>query len=276
MEVETSTTETIPEVPETPEKSTTETPEETTATEEKPKVEKIPIEAPKNNGVTTPAKPKQLSGIILQFPEMFSLKRDSHFLDHLSDAADIKFQKMAYIECESEEMAEALQAKLNNTTMNGKKINSSRLDCNEKNVLYINGLKREVSDDILKVLYTGIQKIHREGYNTFVLFNSETEARAAKLQINKDGISGQRVICEFDIRAKDRFKTEEPKPKKAKIEEEPKSEEKPEEEEAESKEGEEEKKEGEEEAKADGEEAAEEEMESEKTKPEEELKADEW
>merc|ERR1712212_1039363 len=163
---------------------------------------------------------------ILQFPEMFSLKRDSHFLDMLNDASDIKMQKIAYLECESEEVAEALQAKLNNTTMNGKKVTASRLDCNEKNVLYINGIKRDVSDEILKVLFTGAQKVQREGYNTFILFNSEAEARAAKATINKEGISGQRVICEFDNRAKDRFKTEEPKPKKAKVEEEEKTEEK--------------------------------------------------
>jgi len=219
MEVETSTTEIIPEVTEATEKTTTEKSEETPTTEEKPKVEKIPIEAPKNNGVPTPVKPKQMSGVILQFPEMFSLKRDSHFLDILGDASDIKMQKIGYIECESEEVAEALQAKLNNTTMNGKKVTSSRLDCNEKNVLYINGIKRDVSDEILKVLFNGAQKVQREGYNTFILFNNETEARAAKATINKEGINGQRVICEFDNRAKDRFKTEEPKPKKAKVEE---------------------------------------------------------
>jgi len=222
MEVETSTNETIPEVPETEttEEETVAKPADPPKEEEKPKVEKIPIEAPKNNGVVTPAKPKQLSGIIIQFPEMFSLKRDSHFLDKLQDAADIKMQKMAYIECESPEMAEALQAKLNNTSMNGKKVNASRLDCNEKNVLYINGIKRNVTDESIKSSYNGAQKILREGYNTFILFSSETEARAAKTKISKEGINDQRVICEFDNRAKDRFKsTEEPAPKKAKVEE---------------------------------------------------------
>lgn len=34
-----------------------------------------------------------MAGVIVQFPEMFSMKRDSHILKKFEDAADIKMQK---------------------------------------------------------------------------------------------------------------------------------------------------------------------------------------
>jgi len=241
MEIETTVNETIPNSEgetelETEMESTEKVNEETTesveevkpaeATEEKPRVPKIPIEAPKNNGVTTPVKPKHLAGIVVQYPEMFSLKRDAHFLEKFQDASDIKMQRVAYIECENEEAAAALQKKLNGNSLNSKKVTASRLDLTEKKVLYVNSVKRETTDDMLKEAIEGLVQVRREGYNTFVLFGSEAEARAAKAKINKDGVCGTRVNCGFDNRAKDRFKTEEPAAKKQKVEE-VKSEEKP-------------------------------------------------
>jgi len=243
MEIETTVNETIPNSEgeteletemESPEKVNAETTESAEAeevkpaetTEEKPRVPKIPIEAPKNNGVTTPVKPKQLAGIVVQYPEMFSLKRDAHFLEKFEDASDIKVQRMAYIECENEEAAAALQKKLNGASLNNKKVTASRLDLTEKKVLYVNSIKRETTDDMVKEAVEGIVQMKREAYNTFMLFGSEAEARAAKTKMNKEGVCGTRVHCEFDHRAKDRFKTEEPAAKKQKVEE-VKSEEKP-------------------------------------------------
>jgi len=252
MEIETTVNETIPnsegenELNETeemasPEKANAETAsaEETkpAESEEKPRVPKIPIEAPKNNGVTTttPAKAKPLAGVVVQFPEMFSLKRDAHFLEKFQDASDIKMQRTAYIECDSEETATALQKKLNGSNLNERKVTGSRLDLTEKNVLYINGIKRETTDDMVKAAFEGLVQMRRESYNSYLLFSSETAARTAKAKINKDGVCGIRVnVCEFDNRGKDRFKTEEPAAKKQKVEE-PKAEEKPAAEEAEAK-----------------------------------------
>jgi len=277
MEIETTVNETIPnsegenELNETemasPEKANAETAsaEETKPAEpeEKPRVPKIPIEAPKNNGVTTPAKAKPLAGVVVQFPEMFSLKRDAHFLEKFQGASDIKMQRTAYIECDSEETAAALQKKLNGSNLNERKVTASRLDLTEKNVLYINGIKRETTDDMVKAAFEGIVQMRRESYNSYLLFSSETAARAAKAKINKDGVCGIRVnVCEFDNRGKDRFKTEEPAAKKQKVEE-PKPAEKPAAEEAEAKPEEAEEKPEEEEHTEEAEEEKEEEEEEE-------------
>jgi len=231
MEIETSTTETIADVNASPEKAVQEeeaavqeeaasATEEVSSDAEKPKTEKRPIEAPKNNGTpVTPVK-KPVSGIVVQFPEMFSLKRDKHFLETLVGASDIKLQKVGYIECESEEAAAELQTKINATEVNGKKITSSRLDLTEKNILYCNGIRKEDTDEILKEAFPEIKQIKRESYNTFILFTSETEARAARTLIIKDGVNGHKIICEFDNSGKNRFKApEEPAAKKAKVDE---------------------------------------------------------
>jgi len=230
MEIETSTNETIPDVNTSPEKATEEVIEKEAASPskevpdaDKPKAEKRPIEAPKNNGTTTtptttPVK-KPLSGIVVQFPEMFSLKRDAHFLEKLEGATDIKLQKLGYIECESEEVAAALKEKLASFELSGKKVTATRLNLTEKKILYCNGIRKEDTDEILKTAYPEIQEIKRESYNTFVLFSSETEARAARQLIQKDGVNGHKIICEFDNSGKDRFsKPEEPAAKKAKVE----------------------------------------------------------
>jgi len=229
MEIETSTTEVIADVNASPEKVVAEEAAEkeeqkASATEEvasdadKPKTEKRPIEAPKNNGTPiTPVK-KPVSGIVVQFPEMFSLKRDAHFLETLVDATDIKLQKIGYIECESEEAATELQAKLNASDVNGKKVTASRLDLTEKNILYCNGIRKEDTDEILKEAFPQIKQIKRESYNTFILFDNENESRAARTQIIKEGINGHKIICEFDNSGKNRFKApEEPAAKKSKV-----------------------------------------------------------
>jgi hypothetical protein len=158
-----------------------------------------------------------MGGIVLQFPEMFSLKRDRHILQKFEDAEDVRLQKCAFVECESEEAAAQLQAKLNNSNLNGKKVIASRLDTSEKNVLYIGSLKPETTDEMLKSLLPGVEEIKREKYNTFVLFSTETECRAARAKVIKDGINGQRMHCDFDFKGKDRFKApEEPASKKPK------------------------------------------------------------
>ncbi|XP_018020796.1 uncharacterized protein LOC108677148 [Hyalella azteca] len=158
-----------------------------------------------------------MNGVVLQFPEMFSLKRDRHILQKFEDAHDIRMQKCAFVECESEEAAVALQAKLNNSNLGGKKVLASRLDITEKNVLYIGSLKPETTDEMIRTLLPGIEEIRREKYNTFVLFSSESECRAARAKVIKDGIYGQRLHCDFDFKGKDRFKVhEEPSPKKPK------------------------------------------------------------
>lgn len=274
MEIETSTTETIPEVA-SPEKTIEESPEKVikdkeekeTTEAEKPKAEKRPIEAPKNNGTATPVK-KPVAGIVVQFPEMFSLKRDAHFLEKLECADDIKLQRMAYIECESEEAAAKLQEKLNNSELFSKKVNASRLNLNEKKVLYCNGIRKEDTDEMLKASYPEIEQIKRETYNTFILFSSEDEARAARQIIQKEGVNGHKIICEFDNSGRDRFaKPEEPAAKKAKVEEKPASSEDKKEEEEEKKD---EDKEEVEEAKAE-----EEAQVAEEEKEDEEMKADE-
>lgn len=229
MEIETSTTEVIADVNASPEKvvaeeaaekeeQNTSATEEVTSDADKPKTEKRPIEAPKNNGTPiTPVK-KPVSGIVVQFPEMFSLKRDAHFLETLVDATDIKLQKIGYIECESEEAATELQAKVNASDVNGKKVTASRLDLTEKNILYCNGIRKEDTDEILKEVYPQIKQIKRESYNTFILFASENESRAARTQIIKEGINGHKIICEFDNSGKNRFKApEEPAAKKSKV-----------------------------------------------------------
>lgn len=208
-----------------------------------------------------------MSGIVVQFPEMFSLKRDRHILEKFEDADDVRLQKIAFVECESEEAAIQLQAKLNNSSVNDKKVIASRLDTTEKNVLYLGALKKETTDEVLKENLPGIQEILREKYNTFVLFTSETECRAARSKVIKEGINSQTVHCDFDLR-KDRFKApEEPAAKK------PKEDGDAEKAEEEKKEEvvEEEKKEVSEEVKGEGEE-------EEVTKGEEEadVKADEW
>lgn len=228
MEIETSTTETIAASPEkvqveeeaSVQEEAAPATEEVSSDTEKPKTEKRPIEAPKNNGTpVTPVK-KPVSGIVVQFPEMFSLKRDAHFLETLVGASDIKLQKVGYIECESEEAAAELQTKINATEVNGKKITSSRLDLTEKNILYCNGIRKEDTDEILKEVFPEIKQIKRESYNTFILFTSETEARAARSLIIKDGVNGHKIICEFDNSGKNRFKApEEPAAKKPKVDE---------------------------------------------------------
>jgi len=215
MEIETAVNETIPDA--SPEKAVEDGAEKETTNEEKTedsaKSEKRPIEAP-NGGATTPAK-KPLQGIVIQFPEMFSLKRDAHFLEKLEGASDIKLQRIAYIECESEEVAAALKTKLHDSQLNGKKVSASRLDLTEKNILYCNGIRKEDTDEILRESFPEIQEIKRESYNTFILFSSEKEARAARQIIQKDGVNGHKIICEFDNSGKNRFKPEEePSPKK--------------------------------------------------------------
>jgi len=215
MEIETATNETIPDA--SPEKSVEDGADKETTNEKteeaSTKSEKRPIEAP-NGGATTPAK-KPLQGIVIQFPEMFSLKRDAHFLEKLEGATDIKLQRIAYIECESEEAAAALKTKLHDSQLNGKKVTASRLDLSEKNILYCNGIRKEDTDEILKEAFPDIQEIKRESYNTFILFSSEKEARAARQIIQKDGVNGHKIICEFDNSGKNRFKPEEePSPKK--------------------------------------------------------------
>lgn len=227
MDIETTVNETIPEVASSPEKTE---PEDKSEQESSPvkedssaepvkKGEKRPIEAPKNNGTVTPVK-KSLPSVIVQYPEIFSMKRDAHFIERLSEASDIKFSKVAYVECDSEEAAAALHAKLNGTEVNGKKVNSSRLSLVEKKVLYCNGIRKEDTDEMIKSTYPGVQEIKHETYNSFILFGSETEARAARQIIMKDGINGHKIICEFDNSGKDRFtKPEPPAEKKAKVEE---------------------------------------------------------
>jgi len=228
MDIETTVNETIPEVPSSPEKTE---PEDNKSEQESSPVkddssaetvkkgEKRPIEAPKNNGTVTPVK-KSLPSIIVQYPEIFSMKRDSHFLDRLSDASDIKFTKVAYVECDSPEAAEALHEKLNGSEINGKKVVSSRMSLVEKKVLYCNGLKKEDNDQFIRDNYQGVQEIKHESYNTFILFDNENNARAARNMIYKDGLNGHRIICEFDNGIKDRFaKPEPPAEKKAKVEE---------------------------------------------------------
>jgi len=226
MEIETATNETIEDA--SPEKVCDESVEneagnEENVEEEAPKSEKRPIEAP--NGAPQIRKP--LQGIVVQFPEMFSLKRDAHFLEKLESASDIKLQKVAYLECESEEAATALQAKLNGTELNGKKMTATRLDLTEKKVLYCNGIRKEDTDEHMKELFPDITDIKRESYNTFLMFGSEAQAKAARLAIQREGVNGHKVICEFDHSGKNRFKPdEEPSPKKAKTEEEGEGEEK--------------------------------------------------
>ncbi|KAF2364062.1 RNA recognition motif domain [Trinorchestia longiramus] len=203
-----------------------------------------------------------MSGIVLQFPEMFSLKRDRHILQKFEDAEDVRMQKCAFVECESEEAAVQLQAKLNNSNLNGKKVIASRLDTTEKNVLYIGSLKPETTDEMLKSFLPGVEEIKREKYNTFVLFSTETECRAARTKVIKDGINGQRMNCDFDFKGKDRFKAlEEPALKK------------PKEDETANTENTEDKKEGE--AAAAAPEEAKEESEA-KGDEESDVKADEW
>jgi len=222
MEIETATNETIEDS--SPEKACDESMEneagnEENVEEEAPKSEKRPIEAP--NGAPSPQIRKPLQGIVVQFPEMFSLKRDAHFLEKLDGASDIKLQKVAYLECESEEAATALQEKLNDAQINGKKMTATRLDLTEKNVLYCNGIRKEDTDEHLQELFPDIQEIKRESYNTFILFGSEAQAKAARSTIQRDGVNGHKVICEFDHSGKNRFKPEEePSPKKAKTDDE--------------------------------------------------------
>jgi len=222
MEIETAVNETIPDV--SPEKSVDESTDkeeesEEKAEEESTKSEKRPIEAP-NGSTATPVR-KPLQGIVVQFPEMFSLKRDAHFLEKLDGASDLKLQKVAYIECESAEAATALQAKLNSSQINGKVLTATRLDLTEKNVLYCNGIRKEDTDEHLRESFPDIQEIKRESYNTFILFGSEAQAKAARQIIQRDGVNGHKVICEFDNSGKNRFKPEEePSPKKAKTDDE--------------------------------------------------------
>jgi len=217
MEIETNTNETIEDAsPEKVEETVEAEEGNEENTEEAPKSEKRPIEAP--NGAPQVRKP--LQGIVVQFPEMFSLKRDAHILEKLDAASDIKLQKVAYLECESEEAATALQAKLNDAQINGKKMTATRLDLTEKNVLYCNGIRKEDTDEHLQELFPEIQEIKRESYNTFILFGSEAQAKAARQTIQRDGVNGHKVICEFDHSGKNRFKPEEePSPKKAKTDE---------------------------------------------------------
>jgi len=236
MEIETAINETIPDV--SPEKSIDESADkeeeesEEKMEDESSKSEKRPIEAP-NGSTATPVR-KPLQGIVVQFPEMFSLKRDAHFLEKLDGASDIKLQKVAYIECDSAEAATALQAKLNDAEINGKKMTATRLDLTEKNVLYCNGIRKEDTDEHLRETFPEIQEIKRESYNTFILFGSEAQAKAARQIIQRDGVNGHKVICEFDNSGKNRFKPEEePSPKKAKTDDEEDKEEASEEKEAE-------------------------------------------
>merc|ERR1711915_281460 len=73
------------------------------------------------------------------------------------------------------------------------------------------------TDEHLQELFPEIQEIKRESYNTFILFGSEAQAKAARQTIQRDGVNGHKVICEFDHSGKNRFKPEEePSPKKAK------------------------------------------------------------
>lgn len=217
------------------------TEEQISTKEEEIKPEETEGESPKKNGtITAPTggntghvhpygrreERVHTSGIIVQFPEMFSLKRDRHIIDKFSNALDVRMQKCAFIECDSEESAAAVLAKVHGTVMNNKKVMGSRLDMSEKISLYTSNLKKETTDEYIKENYPGVEEILREKFSVFIKFSSETESRAARAKIIKEGINGQKVHCDFDHK-KERFNRPEPPAKKQKLDdgEEDKSEE---------------------------------------------------